>query len=85
MAATVFALVVAGFILGGVLEASGAKALPGVSGLKHLPKPARIVIEIVIGVPLAFGVALYFVAEWVDFLWMVSWPLRKLVGLFRRT
>jgi hypothetical protein len=50
----------------------------------HQPKPLRIVIELVIGVPIAFGVALYILLETVDLLWFLSTPIRKLSAAARR-
>jgi len=61
--AALVALVVAGFILGGYLDASGVTSIPGVGQLMRLPKVVRILIELVIGVPIAFGIALYFILE----------------------
>src|SRR5438445_12891064 len=57
--AALVALVVAGFILGGYLDATGASSIPGLMWLLHQPHPLRDVIEVVIGVPIAFGIALY--------------------------
>ena len=82
--AALVALVVAGFILGGYLDATGASSIPGLSWLIHLPQPLRIVIELVIGVPIAFGVALYIVIETVDLLWFLSTPIRKLSAAARQ-
>src|SRR5437773_11699308 len=53
--AALVALVVAGFILGGYLDATGASSIPGLPWLIQQPQPVRIVIELVIGVPIAFG------------------------------
>jgi hypothetical protein len=44
---------------------------------------SRIVIELVIGVPIAFGVALYIGIETVDLLWFLSTPIRKLSAAAR--
>lgn len=82
--AALVALVVAGFILGGYLDATGASSIPGFPWLMHQPKPLRIVIELVIGVPIAFGVALYILLETVDLLWFLSTPIRKLSAAARR-
>jgi hypothetical protein len=82
--AALVALVVAGFILGGYLDATGASSIPGLSWLMHQPQPLRIVIELVVGVPIAFGVALYVVLETVDFLWFLSTPIRKFSAAARR-
>jgi len=41
-------------------------------------------LELVFGVPLAFGAALYFIAETADFLWLASWPFRKVAEAVRR-
>jgi hypothetical protein len=78
------ALVVAGFILGGYLDATGASSIPGLPWLMRQPQPLRVVIELVIGVPIAFGVALYIVLETVDLLWILSTPIRKLSAAARR-
>jgi hypothetical protein len=43
-----------------------------------------MVIELVIGVPIAFGVALYIVLETMDLLWFLSTPIRKLSVAARR-
>jgi hypothetical protein len=56
--AALVALVVAGFILGGYLDATGASSIPGLPWLMHQPLPLRIVIELVVGVPIAFGIGL---------------------------
>jgi hypothetical protein len=72
------ALVVAGFILGGYLDATGASSIPGLPWLMHQPRPLRVVIELVIGVPIAFGAALYIILETMDLLWFLSTPIRKL-------
>jgi len=82
--AALVALVVAGFILGGYLDATGASSIPGVPWLVHQPQPVRIVIELVIGVPIAFGIALYIVLETVDLFWFLSTPIRKLSAVTRR-
>lgn len=82
--AAVVALVVAGFILGGYLDATGASAIPGLPWLMHQRQPLRIVIELVIGVPIAFGIALYIVLETADLLWFISTPIRKLSAAARR-
>jgi hypothetical protein len=72
------ALVVAGFILGGYLDATGASSIPGLPWLMHQPRPLRVVIELVIGVPIAFGAALYIILETMNLLWFLSTPIRKL-------
>ena len=82
--AALVALVVAGFILGGYLGATGASSIPGLLWLMHQPQPLRVVIELVIGVPIAFGFALYVVLETVDLLWFLSTPIRKLSAAARR-
>ena len=56
--AAVVALVVAGFILGGYMDASGASSIPGLGLLARLPTPLRLAVEIAVGVPVAFGIAL---------------------------
>jgi len=50
----------------------------------HQPQPLRIVIELVVGVPIAFGVALYIVLETVDLLWFLTTPIRTLSAATRR-
>ena len=82
--AALVALVVVGFILGGFLDATGASSIPGLAWLMHQPKPLRIVIELVIGVPIAFGMALYVILESVDLLWFLSTPIRKMSAAPRR-
>ena len=82
--AALVALVVAGFILGGYLDATGASSIPGLLWLMHQPQPLRVVIELVIGVPIAFGIALYVVLETVDLFWFLSTPIRKLSAAARR-
>ncbi len=82
--AALVALVVAGFILGGYLDATGPSSIPGLPWLIRQPQPLRIVIELVIGVPIAFGVALYIVLETMDLLWFLSTPIRKLSAAARR-
>lgn len=82
--AAFIALVVAGFILGGYLDATGASSIPGLPWLMHQPKPLRVVIELVIGVPIAFGVALYITLETMDLLGFLSTPIRKLSAVARR-
>ena len=82
--AALVALVVAGFILGGYLDATGASSVPGLPWLMHQPKPLRTVIELAIGVPIAFGVALYVILETVDLLWFLSTPIRKVWAVARR-
>ena len=82
--AAFIALAVAGFILGGYLDTTGASSIPGLPWLMHQPKPLRIVIELVIGVPIAFGVALYITLETMDVLWFLSTPIRKLSAVARR-
>ena len=54
------------------------------SQLQHMPKLLRIVIELVIGVPIVFGIALYGVLETADLLWFLSTPIRKLSAAARR-
>lgn len=82
--AALVALGVAGFILGGYLDVTGASSIPGLPWLIHQPQPLRIVIELAIGVPIAFGIALYIVPETVDLLWFLSTPIRKLSAAARR-
>jgi hypothetical protein len=82
--AALVAFVVAGFILGGYLDATGASSIPGLAWLTRQPQPLRIVIELVIGVPVAFGIALYIVLETVDLLRFLSGPIRKLATAERR-
>ena len=82
--AALVALVVAGFILGGYLDATGASSIPGLMWLLHQPHPLRDVIELVIGVPIAFGIAMYLVVETIDLLWFLSTPIRKLSATARR-
>ncbi len=82
--AVLVALVVAGFILGGYLDASGATSIPGVAQLMRLPKAVRTLIELVIGVPIAFGIALYFVLETAELLWFLGTPIRWLSAEVRR-
>ena len=76
--AALIALVVAGFILAGYLDVTGATSIPGLSQLMHLPKPVRIVIELVIGVPIVFGIARYFIRETADLLWFLGTPIRRI-------
>ena len=78
------ALVVAGFILGGYLDATGASSIPGLPWLMRQPHPLRVAIELVIGIPIAFGVALYIVLETADLVWFLSTPIRKLSAAVRR-
>ncbi len=82
--AALVALVVAGFILGGYLDATGASSIPGQPWLMRQRQPLRIVIELVIGVPVAFGIALYIILETMDLLWFLSTPIRKLSSAARR-
>ena len=82
--AALVAVVVAGFILGGYLDTFGATGIPGMSQLQHLPKLLRIVIELVIGVPIVFGIALYGILETVDLLSFLSTPIRRLSAAARR-
>jgi hypothetical protein len=78
------ALVVAAFIFGGYLDATGASSIPGLSWLIQQPQPLRVVIEVVVGVPIAFGIALYVVLETLDLLWFLSTPILKLSASTRR-
>ena len=82
--AALVAVVVAGFILGGYLDATGESSIPGLSWLMQQPKLLRIVIELVIGVPIAFGIASYIILETVDLLWFLSTPIRWLSAEARR-
>lgn len=82
--AAIVALVVAGFILGGYLDATGASSIPGLPWLTRQPQPLRVVIELVVGVPIAFGIALYILLETVELLWFLSTPIRKLSASARR-
>jgi hypothetical protein len=82
--AALVALILAGFILGGYLDATGATSIPGVSQFKQLPKALRVIIELVIGVPIVFGIALYVILETIDLLWFLSTPFRKLSATVRR-
>ena len=82
--AALVALVVAGFILGGYLDATGASSIPGLAWLTRQPQPLRILIELVIGVPVAFGIALYIVLETADLIWFLSTPIRKMSAVARR-
>jgi hypothetical protein len=76
-------LVLAGFILGGYLDASGATWIPGVSWLLQLPPPVRTAIQVVVGVPVAFGVALYVITQLLEFVVLITWPFRKLAEVVR--
>ena len=82
--AALVALVVAGFILAGYWDATGVPLVPGYDAFRALPRPARILIEIVAGVPLAFGAAIYVVSQLFEMLWLLSWPVRKVMNLLRR-
>lgn len=82
--AALVALVVAGFILGGYLDATGASSISGLAWLTRQPRPLRILIELVIGVPVAFGIALYIVLETADLIWFLSTPIRKMSAVARR-
>ena len=53
------ALIVAGFILGGYLDATGSSSIPGLPWLTHQPRPLRVVIELAVGIPVAFGVFVF--------------------------
>jgi hypothetical protein len=53
--AALAALVVAGFILGGYLDATGATSIAGLPWLMHQAQPLRIVFELVIGLQIEFG------------------------------
>ena len=66
-----------------IMAASGTTSILGVSWLGHLPRPVRIAIEIVVGVPLAFGVAAYVISQLLEFVMMVTWPFRKLAEAVR--
>lgn len=79
------ALVVAGIILGGYLDATGSSSIPGLTWLGHMPRLLRILIELVVGVPIAFGIALYVIFETIDLLWFLSSPIRKLSRRARRS
>lgn len=83
--AAVVALVVAGFILGGYMDASGASSIPGLGVLARLPTPLRLAVEIAVGVPLAFGIALYAITQTLEFLMFITSPVRKLVGAVARS
>ena len=72
------ALVVAGFVLASYLDASGATSIPGFELLSRVPRPARLAVEIFIGVPLAFGAALYVILETIELLSFLTSPIRKL-------
>ena len=50
----------------------------------HQPQPLRVVIEVVVGVPIAFGIALYVVLETMDLLSFLDTPIRKLSASTRR-
>jgi hypothetical protein len=82
--AAMVALVVVGFTLGGYLDAPGASSIPGFHWLMHQPLAVRVVIELGIGVPIAFGIAMYVVLETADLLWFLSTPIRKLSVAARR-
>jgi len=77
------ALVVAGFIVAGYWDATGEVAIPGLGAFWALPRPLRILVEIIVGVPLAFGAASYLLTQVLEMLWLVSWPFRKLVQVLR--
>jgi hypothetical protein len=81
--AALVALVIAGFVLGGYLDA-GATSIPGVPWLIRQPQPIRVAVELVVGVPIAFGVALYVILETMDLLWFLSAPIRRLSAAVRR-
>ena len=48
---------------------AGATSIPGVPWLIRQPQPIRVAVELVVGVPIAFGVALYVILETMDLLW----------------
>jgi hypothetical protein len=73
----------AGFILGGYMDATGASAVQGMSFLMGQPKPLRVALELLLGVPIAFGVAIYAVAELIELGYFLSAPIRKLSAAMR--
>lgn len=81
--ASIVALVVAGFVLGGYMDAAGEVLVPGFTYLARLPTPVRLVLEIAVAIPIVFGVALYFITAWIEFLLVLSWPFRKFVSIIR--
>jgi hypothetical protein len=72
----VVVLIVVGFALGGYLDAGGS-SLPGLQWFMGLPKPIRVILEILIVAPIMLGVVLYFVTQMAEFLWWLAWPLRR--------
>jgi hypothetical protein len=81
--ASLFALVVAGFIVGAFIDAGGSSSIPGANFLHPVPPLGRLALEILIGVPVAFGLALYAVSQLIELAWLLSWPVRKLAGAVR--
>ena len=78
--AALVSLVVAGFVLGGYMDATGASSIPGLGLLARLPTPLRLAIEIAIGAPIAFGIALYAITQTLELLMFIASPARKLIG-----
>ena len=56
----------------------GPAQFPGESELMRLPKAVRVAIELVIGVPIVFGIARYFIRETADLLWFLGTPIRRI-------
>jgi hypothetical protein len=73
---TFVALVLAGFGVGFALDVGILPVTPVVLWLHHLPAVARVLIYVVVGVPVAIGVALYLPLELADMANFASSPFR---------
>jgi hypothetical protein len=58
---------------------------PALRWAKSLPPGLAVVVYLLIGGPVAVGVALYLTVEWADFIDFVSQPILWLVRLLRRS
>jgi hypothetical protein len=85
LGAGVITLVIVGFIVAGYLDAAGASSVLGVGWLASQPRPLRLAIEVVIGLPIAFGAALYVITQLIELAWLVSWPFKKVMTAIRRS
>jgi hypothetical protein len=63
------------------LDESGASSIAGLGWLAGLPAPHRLAIEVLIGVPVVFGAALYFIRPLLS--WLGS-PAGRPGGWLRR-
>jgi len=83
LALMVIALVVVGFLAALLMDNFGiTPSSSAIAAFHAIPKPVRIAMEIVIGVPIVVGFVAYFVLEFFELGWFITRPI---AWIFRGT